>query len=218
WVLVMFGPGAEGLARPVRGPHILLLARGRRALASTDQWSYGCNGSCPGEGRSRGMGGLLVGTRARRGVGAVIRQAVPMAEDAARQVTLVRVGLGRYEVRNVRGGSITIGAGGDGEFTPVELLLAAIGGCTAIDVDFLTARRAEPESFQVIVTGDKVRDEGGGNRMVNLAVRFAVGLPNGPAGDAAGAVLPVAVATSHDRLCTVSRTVEAGTPVSIEAT
>src|SRR5262249_47406194 len=89
-----------------------------------------------------------------RAVGAGIRQAVPMAEDVARQVTLVRVGLGRYEVRNVRGGSITIGSGGDEDFTPVELLLAALGGCTAIDVDLITARRAEPESFQVIVTGD----------------------------------------------------------------
>jgi uncharacterized OsmC-like protein len=150
-------------------------------------------------------------------VGPVVLQTVSMAEDVARQVTLVRVGLGRYEVRNVRGGSITIGSGGDGEFTPVELLLAALGGCTAIDVDLLTARRAEPESFQVTVTGDKVRDEGG-NRMTNLAVRFAVGLPDGPAGDAARAVLPVAAAASHDRLCTVSRTVEAGTPVSIDVT
>jgi len=140
-----------------------------------------------------------------------------MAEDVARQVTLVRVGLGRYEVWNARGGSITIGTGGNGEFTPVELLLAAIGGCTAIDVDFLTARRAEPESFQVIATGDKVRDEGG-NRMTNLAVQFVVDFPGGPDGEAARSVLPVAVAASHDRLCTVSRTVEAGTPVSIDVT
>jgi uncharacterized OsmC-like protein len=147
----------------------------------------------------------------------VILQTVPMAEDVARQVTLVRVGLGRYEVRNVRGGSITIGSGGNEEFTPVELLLAALGGCTAIDVDIITARRAEPESFQVAVTGDKVSDEGG-NRLANLAVRFAVGFPDGPAGDAARSVLPVAAAKSHDRLCTVSRTVEAGTPVSIDVT
>jgi uncharacterized OsmC-like protein len=140
-----------------------------------------------------------------------------MAEDVARQVTLVRVGLGRYEVRNARGGSITVGSGGNEEFTPVELLLAALGGCSAIDVDFVTARRAEPESFQVVVTGDKVRDEGG-NRMTNLAVRFAVGFPEGSDGDSARSVLPVAAAASHDRLCTVSRTVEAGTPVSIEVT
>jgi len=152
-----------------------------------------------------------------RAAGPVIPQTVPMAEDIARQVTLVRIGLGRYQVRNVRGGSITIGSGETGEFTPVELLLAAIGGCTAIDVDLMTARRAEPESFQVTVTGDKVRDESG-NRMTNLAVRFAVGLPDTPAGDAARAVLPIAAAKSHDRLCTVSRTVEAGTPVSTAVT
>jgi putative redox protein len=33
-------------------------------------------------------------------------------------------------------------------------------------------------------------------------------------GDAARAVLPDAVKKSHDRLCTVSRTVELGTPIA----
>ena len=37
--------------------------------------------------------------------------------------------------------------------------------------------------------------------------------PHGEADDAARAVLPEAVRRSHDRLCTVSRTVELGTPV-----
>src|SRR5262249_60940071 len=107
--------------------------------------------------------------------------------------------------------------GGPGAFPPVARLRAEIGGCTPIDVDLMRARRAEPESFQVTVTGDKVRDESG-NRMTNLAVRFAADFPDGPAGDAARTVLPVAAAKSHDRLCTVSRTVEAGTPGSIAIT
>ncbi|WP_406081131.1 OsmC family protein [Micromonospora sp. NBC_00858] len=47
-------------------------------------------------------------------------------------------------------------------FTPVELLLAAIGGCTAIDVDHITRRRAEPTQLSVVVSGDKIRDETGG--------------------------------------------------------
>jgi hypothetical protein len=51
-----------------------------------------------------------------------------MAEDGARQVSLVRVGPGRYQVRNTRGGSLTIGSGANDEFTPVELLPAAIRG------------------------------------------------------------------------------------------
>lgn len=39
--------------------------------------------------------------------------------------------------------------------------------------------------------------------------------PDGEAGDAARAVLPKAVAESHDRLCTVGRTVELPTPVEM---
>jgi putative redox protein len=136
-----------------------------------------------------------------------------MADDTLRSVTLRRTSLGQYEVRNTRGGTITIGAGDGTNFTPVELLLAALGGCTGADVDYITSKRAEPESFSVHVTGDKIRDESAGNRMVNLAIELRVTFPEGAAGDAAREALPRAARMSHDRLCTVSRTIEHGTPV-----
>jgi uncharacterized OsmC-like protein len=138
-----------------------------------------------------------------------------MTDDTVRSVDIQRTSVGRYVARNVRGGSISMGTGDEDSFTPVELLLAAIGGCTAIDVDLITSRRAEPNEFFVKVTGDKIRDEAGGNRMENLTVEFTVGFPDGKAGDAARETLPRSVQMSHDRLCTVSRTVELGTPVSI---
>jgi uncharacterized OsmC-like protein len=131
-----------------------------------------------------------------------------------RVVVVERASEGRYVVGNVRGGSMTIGTGQDADFTPVELLLAAIGGCTAVDVDVITGRRAQPDQFTVRVSGDKVRD-GAGNRLENLAVEFTVRFPAGTAGDAAREVLPSAVRKSHDRLCTVSRTVERGTPIEV---
>jgi uncharacterized OsmC-like protein len=59
-----------------------------------------------------------------------------------------------------------------------------------------------------------LRDETGGNRMENLRVQFTVTFPAGAAGDVAREALPRSVQMSHDRLCTVSRTVESGTPVS----
>ncbi|RKN22258.1 OsmC family peroxiredoxin [Micromonospora musae] len=136
-----------------------------------------------------------------------------MSSDTFRSVEIERTSLGQYVVRNVRGGSMSVGTGEDGSFTPVELLLAAIGGCTAIDVDHITSRRAEPAHFTVNVTGDKIRDESG-NRMQNLKVEFTVTFPEGPEGDQAREALPRAMQQSHDRLCTVSRTVELGTPVS----
>lgn len=127
-----------------------------------------------------------------------------------RQVRIERVAAGRYLVHNERGGTIPFG--GD-DFSPVELLLAAIGGCTAIDTDVATSRRAEPTEFTVTVSGDKVSEKETGNRMENLTVSFSVRFPEGEQGDAARTILPRTVALSHDKLCTVSRTVELGTPV-----
>jgi putative redox protein len=136
-----------------------------------------------------------------------------MMDDTLRTVTLRRTSLGQYRVRNARGGTMTIGVGDGTDFTPVELLLAALGGCTGADVDYITSKRAEPDSFVVQVSGDKVRDDAGGNRLVNLAIQFEVTFPEGDVGDAARDMLPRAARMSHDRLCTVSRTVELGTPV-----
>ncbi|WP_436501854.1 OsmC family protein [Actinokineospora sp. HUAS TT18] len=135
--------------------------------------------------------------------------------DTQRSVSIERTTLGHYEITNVRGGKLTIGEGTDADFTPVELLLAAIGGCSAVDVDHITSRRAEPTSFTVTVTGDKLRDPERGNHMENLEVRFTVRFPEGAEGDSAREALPRAAKQSHDRLCTVSRTVEAGTPVQV---
>lgn len=138
-----------------------------------------------------------------------------MNDDTMRSVRIERTAPGHFTATNVRGGAISFGTGaeGDSDFTPVELLLAAIGGCTAADVDVATGRHAQPTGFTVTVTGNKISDELG-NRLTDLAVTFAVTFPGGEAGDRAGAILPRAVKTSHDRLCTVSRTVEIGTRVT----
>jgi uncharacterized OsmC-like protein len=82
-----------------------------------------------------------------------------------------------------------------------------------VDVDIATTRHAEPSRFSVAVTGNKVSDDLG-NRLTDLAVTFTVTFPDGEGADRARAILPRAVKTSHDRLCTVSRTVETGTPVT----
>ena len=135
-----------------------------------------------------------------------------MAQDTHRQVSIARDAAGKYTVTNERGGTIPVGTGADGEFTPVELLLAAIGACTAVDVDVLTSRRAEPTAFTVEVGAEKIRDAAG-NRLTDIAVTFHVSFPEGAGGDAARELLPGAVRRSHDSLCIVSRTVELGAPV-----
>jgi uncharacterized OsmC-like protein len=134
--------------------------------------------------------------------------------DTLRTVDLTRIGHARYKATNWRGGQLPIGSGDDPDFTPVELLLAAIAGCAAIDVDFITGRRSEPASFDVHASGDKIRDEQG-NHMTNLRVVFDVTFPEGEAGDAARGVLQSAIEKSRDRICTVSRTVALPSPVEM---
>ena len=136
-----------------------------------------------------------------------------MNDDTTRAVSLIRLGLGRYEAVNARGGTIEFSTDREPTFTPVELFLASIAGCTAIDVDFITSKRSEPVRFEVSMTANKVRDDQG-NHLVNLAMTFDVAFPDDEGGRAAAEVLPDAVARSHDRLCTVGRTVEIGTPVA----
>lgn len=137
-----------------------------------------------------------------------------MAEDQRRSVTLERLETGVYRATNAAGAELVFGSMLDAGFTPVELLLAAIGGCSAVDVDVVTGRRSEPEQFEVEVSGEKVRDEGG-SHLTDLQMTFRVTFPVGPEGDAARERLPRAVQASHERTCTVSRTVEAGTPVTV---
>lgn len=135
------------------------------------------------------------------------------SDSSYRSVTILRAGPGQFVARNQRGAEIRTGTGDQAEFTPVELLLAAIGGCTAIDVDILTSRRSEPDSFEVLVEADKVRDEGG-NHLTGLKVTFRLAFPQTGQGDQARAVLPSAVRRSHDQICTVGRTVELGAPIA----
>lgn len=136
-----------------------------------------------------------------------------MGHDGHRTVDLSRIGSGRYKATNARGGVMVLGSGDDPDFTPVEALLAAIAGCSAIDVDLITGKRAQPIAFDVRSEGDKVRDEGG-NHMTNLHITFSIEFPEGEAGDAARSVVDRAIQQSHDRLCTVSRTVQLGAVVT----
>ena len=128
-------------------------------------------------------------------------------------IDLHKIGEHRFQATNARGGSVTIGHGDDPDFTPVELLLAAIEACGALDIDFITGKRAPFADFLARAQGLKVRDEQG-NHVVDIQVTYDARFPEGEAGDAARAVLPDAVRKSQERLCTVGRTVTLGSPVA----
>jgi putative redox protein len=134
--------------------------------------------------------------------------------DASRYVELTRQRKARYVATNRRGGSIEVGEGDDTAFTPVELLLTALAACTAMDVDYIVGKRAEAESGWLSSSARKVRDDAG-NHLVDLEVVLDLRYPTDAAGDAARSILPMAVERSNDRLCTVGRTVQIGTPVLV---
>jgi uncharacterized OsmC-like protein len=54
-----------------------------------------------------------------------------------------------------------------------------------------------------------------GNILRDITLTFSVTFPEGEAGDAAREILPRVAQTTHDRTCTVSRTIEAGTAVTL---
>jgi putative redox protein len=132
--------------------------------------------------------------------------------ETLRRVALSRLGPETYQATNVRGGTLRLGAGDGDDFTPVELLLVALAGCGAIDLELITGKRADFESFAATCEGHKIRDEQG-NHMVGLTVAFDVTFPEGEAGDRARDVVPRALGQIQDRLCTVGRTVQVGDPV-----
>jgi putative redox protein len=139
-----------------------------------------------------------------------------MTDENHKEVELSRLRKARFLARNVRGGELEFGEGDDEAFTPVELLLTAIAGCSAIDVDYITAKRAEAGRLDVRITAEKIRDDQG-NRLTDIVLRFEdVRFPDTEGGAAAAEVLPSAVQRSRDRICTVARTVIVGTPVATE--
>jgi uncharacterized OsmC-like protein len=137
----------------------------------------------------------------------------PTSPGTLRTVDLTIMGEGRFKATNVRGGVLPIGQGEDPDFTPVELLLAALAGCGAIDLEWVTKKRAPFSAFAARAEGHKVRDEQG-THLVQLSVTLDVAFPEGEGGDRAREVVPRTLQQIQDRLCTVGRTVAIGEPVS----
>lgn len=134
--------------------------------------------------------------------------------DSLRSVHLVRTGPLEYRAENPRGGVISIGEGQNTDFTPVELLLVALGGCNAVTIESLT-KRAEPRRFDISVTADKVKGDDGGTQLENLVVTIDLSFDNDEDGQKMTARIPDAMEKSHTKLCTVSRTIERETPVEL---
>jgi uncharacterized OsmC-like protein len=114
---------------------------------------------------------------------------------------------GTMSALNTRGGELPIGTGWDGQgFNPIEMLLAAIGGCAAIDFTTVLARRGHPlGGLEIEVRGRRASDE----RLEAIEVFYA--LPKDA--NVSNEDIEVAKRLTADVLCTVSRTVQHSSPI-----
>lgn len=112
-----------------------------------------------------------------------------------------------FVARNDRGAEVAIGGvDGEGVFSPVELLLAALGGCEIVTVEPLTAKRGHRlAKLAVTVKADKVEP----TKLGTITVSYDVELPEGDP-DAAKVFADVAHRV-HDHHCTVGRALRDGT-------
>ena len=130
-----------------------------------------------------------------------------------RAVTVERVASRHYRATNAKGDTLDFGQG-EGLLTPVELLLAAIAGCSAIDVDVVTGRKSEPETFTVHSSGLRKVDENKAVSLDDIEVSFKVRFPATEDGEKARSMVDRLIKLSAEKDCTVSRTVEHGASVT----
>lgn len=129
--------------------------------------------------------------------------------DNYRQTKIERIDRLRY---GANGATLDFGVG-EGLLTPVELLLAAIAGCSSVDVDAGTSRRSTPEVFEVLASALK-QTEDGAVRLDDVEVDFDVRFPADEQGAKAQKMVDRLIQLSEQKDCTVSRTVEHPTNVS----
>ncbi|MFC7593162.1 OsmC family protein [Nonomuraea antimicrobica] len=94
-------------------------------------------------------------------------------------------------------------------FTPVELLLAAVGGCNIVTVEPLTAKRGHRlVRLAMTVQAEKVEQ----NRLGPVTVTYEVEVPS----EEAEEVFRAVAGRVHDKYCTVGTSLQEGTEVRLK--
>jgi uncharacterized OsmC-like protein len=126
------------------------------------------------------------------------------------EVKVFRTDEGGFRATNERGATVEIGGSDDaGVFSPVELLLAALGGCELVTVEPLTAQRGNRlEALAATVQAEKVEP----TKLGTVTITYQVQLPEGD--DKAAEIFKAVAARVHDRYCTVGRALKEVTEVS----
>jgi uncharacterized OsmC-like protein len=123
--------------------------------------------------------------------------------DGNRRITMTADAKGNVLATNKHGVSLPIDPEGKDAFSPLELLLAALGSCAAVDVELLMRKQRDPiVGMRVTVDGDK-EDA----RMQWLRVTYAFDAEHQQK------KMERAITKTEEDLCSVSRTLRMGTPV-----
>ncbi|WP_436760215.1 OsmC family protein [Streptosporangium sp. V21-05] len=117
-----------------------------------------------------------------------------------------------FVARNDRGAEVAMGGGDEqGVFTPVELLLAALGGCNIVTVEPLTAQRGHRMTrLAMTVQAEKVDS----SRLGTITVTYDVELPEGD--EKAAEVLRAVAHRVEEKYCTVSRALRDNMEINLE--
>jgi putative redox protein len=123
--------------------------------------------------------------------------------DANRSLSLTANEDGTVIVTNRHGTQVTVDQHGERGLTPLEMLLAALGSCSAVDVVELMRKQREPVT-PLAVDVEGLKDD---QRMQWLRVTYHVAEEVDPR------KFERARSKTAEDLCTVSRTLSYGCPV-----
>ncbi|MFJ1457054.1 OsmC family protein [Nocardia sp. N2S4-5] len=134
------------------------------------------------------------------------------ADKGAAQLWVERTGTRRYTGRSSRGAEVLVGSEGvEGVFTPGELLKIALAACTGMSSDFpLSNRLGENYDVTIRVSGAADREN-----EVYPELDEVVELDLSELDDAGRERLLVTVQRAIDKVCTVGRTLKAGSKVNL---
>ena len=122
-------------------------------------------------------------------------------------VTVERTEAG-YRATNAAGATVEFGT--DSTFSPVELLLAALGGCNIVTVEPLTAQRGHRlDKLAATLTAEKIKP----NKIGPVTMTYDVVMPAGD--DAAAEVFRGVAERVHAKACSVSTALEEETPIIV---
>ncbi len=120
------------------------------------------------------------------------------------------------EAQNEEGGEIRMDGktdigGLEGGMSPMQLLLAGIGGCSAIDVISILEKQKQPlEDLSVSVDGDKQKLKEGYSEFKTIHLHFEL------TGDLDVKKVERALSLSIDKYCSVSKALEKGSEISYD--